>query len=77
MALHGHDGIGSGDRSTHSDTKSDVEQMRGSGIVVWREGGIAGNAEDFKGDAAEVVVVTTRGRVGVPSRLSSKTHRGI
>ena len=31
------DGIGSRDRSASSDTKSDVEQMRGSGIVAWRE----------------------------------------
>ena len=30
------DGIGSRDRSASSDTKSDVAQMRGSGIVAWR-----------------------------------------
>ena len=31
------DGIGSRDRSASFDTKSDVGQMRGSGIVAWRK----------------------------------------
>ena len=53
---------------------NDVARMRKPGRSSSERGGVVREAGNVEGDAAEVVAVTTRGRVGVPSRLSSKDH---
>ena len=55
-----------------SDTKSDVERHAKEGDRHLEEENRI--AESLEGDTAEVVAVTTRGRVEVPSRYSSKTQ---